>query len=312
MTSTHSPIASGAAPRIEPLDTLAPRERALCPGCGAPATGRFCAACGEETVVEDLSLRALVAGVVEHLTALDVKLLRTVRLLLFRPGQLTVEYRRGVRKRYTRPLPLFLLVLGAFFVAMANIFGARDSQAELANTTLLRPLQPRVAAMQRQSGETPQQFFARYDRRAEDVKRGLLALLVPALSLMLALLYARRRRYTIEHVVFATHYFTFSLLLVAIWFALVKGSGALVGLYMRLILDGSHQASSHAMRGLVVGSLLLLGFFAAGYYLWAALRRTYDSGRWGAGWRTAVIVFALVIAGGFYPRLLANLTLALM
>ena len=311
MTSTHSPVASGAALGMEPRDTVAPRERALCPGCGAPATGRFCAACGEETVVEDLSLRALIAGIVEHLTALDVKLLRTVRLLLFRPGQLTVEYRRGVRKRYTRPLPLFLLVLGAFFVAMANIFGARDSQAELANTTLLRSLQPRVAAMQRQSGETPPQFFARYDRRAEDVKRGLLALFVPALSLMLALLYARRRRYTIEHVVFATHYFTFSLLLVAIWFALVKGSGALAGLYVRLI-HGGHQPSSPVMRGLVVGSLLVLGFLAAGYYLWAALRRTYDSGRWGAGWRTAVIVFALAIAGGFYPRLLANLTLALM
>jgi hypothetical protein len=66
------------------------------------------------------------------------------------------------------------------------------------------------------------------------------------------------------------------------------------------------------VRAVVVGSLLVLGLFAAGYYLWAALRRMYGSGRWGASWRTAVIVFALVIAGGVYPRMLAQLTLALM
>lgn len=263
-------------------------------------------------MVEQLSLAALVAGAVEHLTALDVKLLRTVRLLLLHPGQLSVEYRRGVRKRYTRPLPLFLLVLGAFFVAMSSIFGAGDSQAEFAREKLLRSLNPRVAAMQRQSGETPQQFFARYDRRADDVKRGLLALFVPALSLMLGLLYARRRRYAIEHVVFATHYFTFSLLLVALLFALLKGSGMLAGLYARLILHDAHRPLAPVARDLMVAVPVVLGLFAAVYYLWAALRRTYDSGRWGASWRTAVIVFALLLAGGSYPRLLANLTLALM
>ena len=43
-----------------------------------------------------------------HYVAVEGKLWRTLKLLIFRPGQLTLEFLRGCRVPYINPLRLYL------------------------------------------------------------------------------------------------------------------------------------------------------------------------------------------------------------
>jgi hypothetical protein len=92
-----------------------------CRNCNAPLTGPFCAQCGQHT---HESARAL--GLVLHdgwhlLTHLDGRFWSTLRTLLSRPGQLTVDYFADRRARYVSPFRLYLVLSIAFFaLAAAN------------------------------------------------------------------------------------------------------------------------------------------------------------------------------------------------
>jgi hypothetical protein len=67
-----------------------------CPACGAPAPGRFCAACGEEQVhARDLSLRHFVREGLAAVSDLDSSLLHSLVGVVVRPGLMTREYVAG-------------------------------------------------------------------------------------------------------------------------------------------------------------------------------------------------------------------------
>src|SRR5512140_2614078 len=87
-----------------------------CVSCGRPAGTPFCPHCGEQrpsdrhgTLVEFLH------DAVESVANVDGRVLRSVRTLVLRPGELTAAYARGVRAPYMRPFQLFFLVNVVFF-----------------------------------------------------------------------------------------------------------------------------------------------------------------------------------------------------
>ena len=84
---------------------------AVCANCGAPGAGDFCPQCGQRRVEDDdLSVRHVAAHVTGELLDVDGRYLTTIKLLLTKPGQLTVDYIEGRRVRHVPPLRLFLFV----------------------------------------------------------------------------------------------------------------------------------------------------------------------------------------------------------
>jgi uncharacterized protein DUF3667 len=279
-----------------------------CPGCARPVPEEYCGACGEPRRVEPLSLGSLIAAGVEHLTSLDVRLLRTLRLLVARPGQLTVEYRRGVRARYTRPLQLFLLVVGAAFLAVGVIGSKPLTQKALLDTPGLKALAPRIDRMMHESGETPERFYARFGQRSDDVKRVLLVAFVPTLAACLLLFYAGSGRYAVEHLVFATHYLTFLVVFFVPWKILAMGIGRLLDAYFR-----THGGATPKWADVALIVLMFLAAVAAtGYYMWAALRRAYDDRGGDAMARTGMLIVVIILIASAYRTLDYRATLALM
>ncbi len=63
------------------------------------------------------SLREWLGEVFDELFAIDAKLPRTLRKLLWPPGELTVEWRRGRRMQYVAPFRLYLATAFPFFLA---------------------------------------------------------------------------------------------------------------------------------------------------------------------------------------------------
>ncbi len=89
-----------------------------CPNCGAAVSGNFCHQCGQETVLHPPSTREFLHEFIGHYVALEGKLWKTMKLLLLKPGQLSLEYMQGRRVRYIQPLRVYLTFSLIFFAVI--------------------------------------------------------------------------------------------------------------------------------------------------------------------------------------------------
>ncbi|MBC8143887.1 MAG: DUF3667 domain-containing protein, partial [Armatimonadetes bacterium] len=106
-----------------------------CLNCGAavPPADRFCGKCGQENETSPVSFAALMREVWESFVQIDATLLRTLRLLVFRPGFLSAEYVRGRRGAYLSPFKMYLAVSAVYFLLWGLIVPfdrLRDAQEE--------------------------------------------------------------------------------------------------------------------------------------------------------------------------------------
>ena len=219
---------------------------------------------------------------------------RTLKLLLFKPGELTRQYLAGRRKHYVLPLRLYLTVsvlvlLGVRLLGSDAIVIKPDAAATIAaeNKTSTMSIGLGGGRAGLRAGvffceNLPQWLCQRVQRRidvspefvaveANATKERFLGnlgaamfLLLPGFALWLRLVYANRRlRYT-EHLVFALHLHT-------CWF-----------LALALILTG-------------VGPLAFAGVVAVPLYALLAMKRVYG-GRW---WLLLLRAFVVMVLYGF-------------
>lgn len=87
-----------------------------CRNCGTPMQSVFCPNCGQKDVDLERPLRDLLGEVIRETVDIDGRAARTLRILLVRPGALTVEFLAGHRKRYTPPFRLYLVISVLFFL----------------------------------------------------------------------------------------------------------------------------------------------------------------------------------------------------
>jgi len=87
-----------------------------CEDCGAELHGHYCSKCGQVAVDYRRSFRHVVADVAESFLNWDSKFVKTIGLLVVRPGWLTNQFVAGRRTRYLHPLRLYLLVSIVFFL----------------------------------------------------------------------------------------------------------------------------------------------------------------------------------------------------
>src|SRR5262245_42988326 len=90
-----------------------------CLNCGAELSGPFCSACGQRDIPPYPSVRELAVDAFWELSGWDGRFASTVRALVRRPGQLTLEFLEGRRARYISPLRLYLMCSLVYFVVAA-------------------------------------------------------------------------------------------------------------------------------------------------------------------------------------------------
>jgi hypothetical protein len=90
-----------------------------CRNCATSFAGHYCPECGQEAHIEVPSGWEFLHEFFGHYVALEGRLLRTLKTLLFAPGQLTLDYLEGRRQRHVRPLRLYLSCSVLFFLVLA-------------------------------------------------------------------------------------------------------------------------------------------------------------------------------------------------
>lgn len=89
-----------------------------CLNCGATLHGSFCSDCGQSSDDHKRPILHLLREGMEGLVHLDGRLIRTLPLLFFRPGQLARDHMDGRRMRHVPPFRLFLVSLFLFMLSM--------------------------------------------------------------------------------------------------------------------------------------------------------------------------------------------------
>ncbi|MGE0621167.1 MAG: DUF3667 domain-containing protein [Pseudomonadales bacterium] len=91
----------------------------LCPNCGSERLGRFCPRCGQNDRDYQRSLPPLLRELLKETFEVDSRLWTTLKLLIFKPGELALEFSRNRRASYVSPIRLYLFVSIAFFFLLS-------------------------------------------------------------------------------------------------------------------------------------------------------------------------------------------------
>jgi hypothetical protein len=93
-----------------------PEPLTHCENCGTELHGYYCSNCGQAAVNYHRSFRHVIIDVLDSFLNWDSKFIRSIGLLLWRPGWLTNQFLEGRRARFVHPLRLYLLVSIVFFL----------------------------------------------------------------------------------------------------------------------------------------------------------------------------------------------------
>ena len=99
-----------------------------CENCGQELRGHYCANCGQAAVSYHRSFRHVVVDVLDSFLNWDSKFIRSIGLLLWKPGWLTNQFLEGRRVRFVHPLRLYLLVSIVFFLC-ARLIPISDTRS---------------------------------------------------------------------------------------------------------------------------------------------------------------------------------------
>ncbi len=274
-------------PAAQPTPVAPPP--AACLNCGhtpGEPRPRFCPACGQETNVKPPRIGEFLQQFGGAYFSTEGALWRTLKLLLFKPGELTRQYLAGRRKHYVLPLRLYLSIslLALLLVRLgANVdlqFQPDDGPVVTKEKQNLVINMGSGRAGLRQGvffcEGLPSWVCKRVQRRIDfDPKAmasemsllqerfignlgGAMFLLLPGFALWLKLVYFNRRMHYTEHLVFALHVHAF-------WF----------------------MALALAVTG--VGWLVACAAMAAPVYTLLAMKRVYGGRLWPRLLRAAVV-----------------------
>lgn len=194
-----------------------------CPTCGNTVEKNFCDVCGEKKLNRhDFSFSHFVEEAFEGFTHFDNKFFRTAHLLIFKPGQLTVDFCEGRRVLYLKAFPMFIIcnILFFLFVGEINIFAQPLSSFYQYMPYTNFNTREIIHALVKSDPEFKTLAIA-FDQRIGIEAKAFLAIFIPILALGSLVVNYRRGTYFSEHLVFSTHYFSFMIMLYTVWTLIV-------------------------------------------------------------------------------------------
>ena len=237
-----------------------------CVSCDTPLSGPYCSRCGERALEpEALTLRYFLVHTVAHeLLHVDGKLWRTLRLLLVRPGRLSLEYAAGRRRLYVNPFRLLLIAIVAYALmstagrtftlefgpvimsvappAVRRSVSVEGTIEMIDRYGLLR--KPMVARQEQLKSEAARQrFHERLAAFAQPASFTNVFLLAAALHF----LFRWKRRRFLEHAAFSMHVVSFVLLSSVLLFVAVSlrawlGGWVLLAIFFVAVLQFAYMA----------------------------------------------------------------------
>ncbi|MEO6127848.1 MAG: DUF3667 domain-containing protein [Ferruginibacter sp.] len=176
--------------------------------------GKFCYNCGEKKPDKsDLSLKKFITTAIDSFTHFDGKFFISLKYLLFFPGKLSTEFLNGRRIKLMKPVQLYLVISIIFFIFPKNLDLFYTPLSNTINQQHQYGLRVKAYAETKAATLkiTTDEFEQKFDGHATENGKLFVFLWIPMLSLVLYLLFFKRYRQYVPHLIFSTHYFSFFL-----------------------------------------------------------------------------------------------------
>ncbi|MCU0424496.1 MAG: DUF3667 domain-containing protein [Candidatus Kapabacteria bacterium] len=233
-----------------------------CPNCSAPMEKdwQYCSKCGQSRdAAAELTLGNFARHAIPEILNIDGKFFRSLKLLLIKPGFLTMEYLQFRHQSYTLPTQLYFVTAAVFFFVSINL--------DINTEALLK--QPQFAEAIKQKAQEVKVPVELIQQRLDDTVQNY----IPFYTFMIVLLFALFLKvlypswYYVEHLIFSLHFITYFLVLwmvlivVALKFSWLGAFGPLLPLpYLYFALKRVHLG--HIGWKVIPASLAFLLLFA--------------------------------------------------
>lgn len=272
-----------------------------CQNCESIISEKFCSNCGEKRFSnEDFSYKKLFESLFTTLTDVDGKLIKSFRLFLLNPGQLTLDYFNGVRKNRINPFQIFLFSNVIYFFVLSfvwiNTFNT-PLNVHLTSTNFFHQELANEMVSQRllETGLTLELYAEKFDAMTTLLSKSLVFLIIPIFSFLMYPVYFKTPRAGLKLFVFSTHFFGFILLL-----------SISLALFVLLIINLVDIVANLDLRKVffneVTSSVVLL--LSIGLYFFFANKRAFKDSKSFSFFRTIYMCFTLYFSILLYRSLL--------
>ncbi|MCA6379495.1 MAG: DUF3667 domain-containing protein [Cytophagales bacterium] len=215
----------------------------ICKVCSNTFHGRYCNVCGEKVSEPyERSFLNFLDSLLNAFTFLDGKFIKSLTLLITRPGQLSRNIADGLRVPYMKMVSLFFVA--NFFYFLFPVFDTYNSSLK---TQLNYLGQHSVRAKEivskhiKEKSITIEEFQRSYHEKSTNLSKLLIVFLVLMLSGIFMIVNYSRTTYFFDHLLFALEVYSFQLLINLVLLAngflfLIKGANYF-GFDWRIILS---------------------------------------------------------------------------
>ena len=197
-------------------------EPITCKNCGNRFSGKYCNNCGEKVYTDqDRTIRHLFHEGFHFLTHFEGTFFNTLKAVFARPGLLSLDYCNGIRKKYFRPVSLFLFTVICYLLltAVTHAFQGLNMNFRTYISSEFNyhsVVYPAVEAKMQSTGLGLDALSEKYNQRSPGFSKVLLLLYIPLIGLAFYALFFTRRRYFFDHLILATEFLSFVVLTVFI------------------------------------------------------------------------------------------------
>jgi hypothetical protein len=122
------------------LSHLKERKHRNCLNCNAQVHGKYCHICGQENIEPEETAWHLVTHFFNDITHFDGKFFSTLKLLVFKPGFLSAEYKMGRRAAYLNPVRMYIFTSFIFFLVFFSLYSVKDALEDKDNRSVLETI----------------------------------------------------------------------------------------------------------------------------------------------------------------------------
>jgi hypothetical protein len=189
----------------------------ICKSCGNKFSGYFCNLCGEKVLeTSERTFNTFVSRIRELLSLRNNKFLRSLGLIIVRPGFLSKEYVEGKRVNYIQPIQIFFLLnLIYFLFPLLQLFNTSlDTQMyQRSHSAFVRKMVTEKLAAEGLSYDV---YRLLYNEKSTALAKLLILVFVLVASLPFNLVYRKRNRYFKDHLILSVELASFNLAMNAI------------------------------------------------------------------------------------------------
>ncbi len=178
----------------------------VCKNCGHSFEGTFCNQCGEKVFKEsDKKISKLFGDAFHFLTHFEGTFFTTVKTIFTRPGKVSEDICNGIRKKYFKPISLFLLMVILYLLFPRfeglNMKLSTYAKKDYGYTWLANPIiENKMSALQIPFEE----LMKRYTEKSAKISKIALLFFIPICALLFSLLFFKRKKPFFDHFLLST------------------------------------------------------------------------------------------------------------